>query len=360
MSAYHAETDRPRPQETPICTIPEVPDRTFGPEVDPFRARFIVVSDKVWANGTVLHYHFMESPAAFRGAEDQKQAVRDAFDTWKTLGIGLAFEEVTRREEAEIRIGFLQGDGAWSYVGRDVVDIATSPDQRTMNFGWDLTTPWGRETALHEIGHTLGLPHEHQNPNAGIVWNEDAVIARFSGPPNNWSQQQIHWNILRKIPANTVHGSAWDPNSIMHYPFEAGLIQVPEEFRTTPLAPEPGLSAKDIEWVRKVYPPLAPTLPELKPFESQRLTIGPGEQVDFRLRPAVSRPYTIQTFGVSDVVMVLFEMIGDQPRYVDGDDDSGYDRNARLTLRLTHDREYVLRIRLYYANRSGETAVFMW
>ena len=27
------------------------------------------------------------------------------------------------------------------------------------------------DTALHGIGHTLGLPHEHQNPNAGIVWD---------------------------------------------------------------------------------------------------------------------------------------------------------------------------------------------
>ena len=27
-----------------------------------------------------------------------------------------------------------------------------------MNFGWDLTTPYGRVTALHEIGHPLGFP----------------------------------------------------------------------------------------------------------------------------------------------------------------------------------------------------------
>ena len=50
-----------------------------------------------------------------------------------------------------------------------------------MNFGWDLT-PLGRSTtALHEIGHTLGMPHEHQNPFAGIAWDEETVYATSAG-----------------------------------------------------------------------------------------------------------------------------------------------------------------------------------
>ena len=57
--------------------------------------------------------------------------------------------------------------------------IAADPNERTMNFGWDLTTSYGHDTALHEIGHTLGFPHEHQNPTAGIVWNEPAVLAAW-------------------------------------------------------------------------------------------------------------------------------------------------------------------------------------
>jgi hypothetical protein len=30
-----------------------------------------------------------------------------------------------------------------------------------------------------------------------------------------------HWNILRKIEPDTVQGSNWDPDSIMHYPSRA-------------------------------------------------------------------------------------------------------------------------------------------
>jgi hypothetical protein len=55
-----------------------------------------------------------------------------------------------------------------------------------MNF--DNADNWGIDTAIHEIGHTLGLPQEHQNPNAGIVWDEPAVIADLGGSPNFWSE----------------------------------------------------------------------------------------------------------------------------------------------------------------------------
>lgn len=30
-------------------------------------------------------------------------------------------------------------------------------------------------TILHEIGHAIGLQHEHQNPFGGIKWNLDQV-----------------------------------------------------------------------------------------------------------------------------------------------------------------------------------------
>jgi hypothetical protein len=46
------------------------------------------------------------------------------------------------------------------------------------------------DTALHGIGHTLGLPHEHQNPNAGIVWDEKTVYTSLGGPPNSWPRRR--------------------------------------------------------------------------------------------------------------------------------------------------------------------------
>lgn len=109
--------------------------------------------------------------------------VHKAFQIWKDIGIGLEFKEVSSKTEAEIRIGFLEGDGAWSYIGKDI--LKQGINERTMNFGWDITrNPRKIDTAIHEIGHTLGFPHEHQNPNAGIVWDEEKVYASLASPPN--------------------------------------------------------------------------------------------------------------------------------------------------------------------------------
>lgn len=203
-----------------ICSLREEAVRTFGDDVDPHRASLIRDISNKWVNGTTLNYHFLEA-SHLQGTKKQRDIVEEAFQTWKDLGIGLEFVRVNSPSEAEIRIGFKKGDGAWSYIGRYILKIGTS--ERTMNFGWTLSGQDGLDTALHEIGHTLGFPHEHQNPNAGIEWDEDAVYAQLKAPPNNWSRQKTFHNIIRKLNPEGVEGSDWDPQSIMHYPFAAPL-----------------------------------------------------------------------------------------------------------------------------------------
>ncbi len=146
----------------------------------------------------------------------------------------------------------------------------------------------------------------------------------------------------------------------MHYPFEAGLIKKPQEY-TTGVTPVPGLSERDKTWVKTFYPPLdPPRYPELKPFESVALAILEGEQKNFIIQPNATRYYDIRTFGKSDTVMIFFEDEDGDLRYLTGDDNSGEDYNASLHVKLFKNRQYVLRIRLYYNDRSDETAVMMW
>ena len=341
------------------CALPPQPERHIAPDVSAHRASLIRYIDKKWINGTKLRYYFFEGGPLAAGRE-QTDMVRQGFKVWERVGIGITFEEVFNIGEAEIRIGFRRGDGAWSYVGRDVVDVP-GQSEPTMNFGWDLARdPRGVDTPVHEIGHTLGFPHEHQNPFAGIEWDEEAVYRYFGGPPNNWPRDLTFRNILRKLPTSEVSGSEWDPDSVMHYAFPRGLILQPERYRNG-IQPELGLSENDVAQAKFFYPPLdESTYPQLKPFVSELLDLAPAEQKNFLIVPEATRTYTIQTFGASDTVMVLFEDQGGDPKYVDGDDNSGTDRNAQLQVRLYKDRRYLLRIRLYLNYSAGSTAVMMW
>jgi hypothetical protein len=360
-----------------FCSLPEVPERVLPEGLAPGHLELIHILMTKWVNFTVLHYYFFNQQTDGRnvrftdgttkwrswvGSDEEKEVVRKAFQAWKDVGIGLEFKEVNSRHEAEIRVGFEQGDGAWSFVGRDIIDLDLSVNDRTMNFGWSLTQrPEDIDTAIHEIGHTLGFPHEHQNPHAGIVWDEEAVYAALAKPPNRWSRSTTFWNIIRKISPDEVQGSTWDPNSIMHYPFQAGLIKEPEEFANG-VHPEGGISKRDKLWVRTFYPPTTEgeEPARLEPLVSQALALGPGEQSDFTIRPDATRTYTIRTFGESNTVMVLFEEVDGELRHLAADDDSGEDRNAQITVKLFAGRRYVLRIRLYYKTGSGETAVMLF
>ncbi|WP_396594121.1 M12 family metallopeptidase [Brevundimonas sp. R86498] len=327
-----------------MCALPPQREVTLPSNLAPGREFAIRLVRNKWVNGTVLRFNFVEE-SAWPWPENQKTVVREAFQTWKSLGIGLDFVEVSDRTEAELRIGFDQNDGSWSYVGTDV--LHNEFRGRTMNFGWDLTTEWGKATALHEIGHALGMPHEHQNPMSGIVWNETAVIAAFSGYPNYWKEPDIRHNILRKISRGEVEGSTWDPHSIMHYPFEPGMISAPKPYDTDGVAENTTLSARDKAWMVRFYPPLsAPAAIDV--MELMPLGNAVGDQRDYVFKPDATREYTVQTVGKSDSKVVLFEVRGGEPRHFSAADDSGLDANAALTTKLVKGRDYIIRVRTHF------------
>jgi hypothetical protein len=271
------------------------------------------------------------------------------------------FEPVTDRAAAQVRVGFEPGDGHWSYIGRQV--LKQGVDDRTMNL--DPTDnigsgDYGIDVATHEIGHTLGFPHEHQNPFSGIVWNEPAVYASLAAPPNRWSKATTFHNIIEKIVPDTVQGSKWDPNSVMHYPFEAGLIDKPVKYRKG-LTPAGGLSARDRLWAHKFYPAIrAGSTQRIRPLQSKTLALAPGQQANFTFLPERTADYEFRTFGTSDTVMAIYEKAVMGLVQIAEDDDSGEARNAYIKARLRSGRTYMLRVRLRYAKAKGETAVMVW
>jgi hypothetical protein len=356
------------------CSLAQQPAPAFAPGLAAERIGALVRGHRMWVNGTVLHYCFFADDAdgsvipvpgtgetrrvPWAGTKEQQDVVRECFDEWQGLGIGLTFTEVNDRSEAELRIGFQPGGGSWSLVGRDALRAGLR--ERTMNFGWDLTAPGERATVLHEIGHALGMTHEHQNPCAGIHWDDEAVYEELAGPPNFWSRDRTYVNILRKLDRDEVNGAVWDPQSIMEYPFPPGLILEPEQYRAG-LHPPGTLSAADKEFALRWYPPVAdPHPPALVPFRSAALRLAPGGQADFTVEPPETREYSVGVFGAADTVVVVFEERDGEPRYLTAQDDGGTPANATVRARLVKGRRYYVRVRLYSAWGSGETAVMCW
>ncbi len=347
-----------RPTTKPFCRNPARVPPVLPPHVmaDTGRAAAIILTKAKWVNGTVLHYCFFGGGSHYAVPKKQADAIRDAFAKWKAAGIGLEFQEVQQLSEAEVRIGYSTADGdSASSVGREVLNVPLN--EPTTVYGWDLTTPYGRGTALHELGHVLGMEHEHQNPFAGIKWHEQAVYDALAKPPNSWDHATTFHNILEKLSTQQVQGSKWDPDSIMEYEFDPGLIDEPEKYDKNGLTPPATLSRADKQWARQWYPPLRATLPKLQPFQAATADLAAGQQIDFAIKPAESRKYTIETKGASDTLLTLFEDIDGDPRFLAGDDDSGEDRNARITYKLFKGRSYIVRLRLYYPGQSGKTSV---
>jgi Astacin (Peptidase family M12A) len=333
------------------CNQPPVTKKEFAPNVNANRKSFILSSNLKWVNGTDLAYSFLA------GANSQRAVVRKAFNHWKNLGIGLSFTEVPTANESLIRIAFDRSDGSWSYVGRDNLTIPQT--EATMNFGWDLTNSYGWSTALHEIGHAIGFQHEHQSPFSGIVWNEPAVYREFSGPPNKWSKKEIDSNIIEKMPANQVKGSNWDAKSIMQYEFDKGLILQPVQYQNG-IYPPGILSPDDIRGVRQFYPPVkSSAMVKLQVGKSVPIAALSGGQSDFVFKAPFTKKYTFQTVGELDTVMVVSEKAGKQKHYMGGDDDSGFDKNAKVVLPLVKNREYIVNVRVMFAASANSSFIIV-
>jgi hypothetical protein len=111
------------------CCQPIQPPRQFDAAVDPQRVRAIVAGGKKWVNGTPLSFHCYQAgdavASAWCGSATDIAEVRQAFQAWFNLGIGISFKEVARPEEAKIRIAFDRSGGSCLTSGGTILPSAT-------------------------------------------------------------------------------------------------------------------------------------------------------------------------------------------------------------------------------------------
>jgi hypothetical protein len=203
-----------------------------------------VLRKNLWQPGRTLKVRFLD------GSAPQKQKVEALAHQWSNYAnITFTFGD---DKNAEIRISFKQ-EGSWSAVGTDcLVEQYFPKSQPTMNFGWLEDNTDDEEysrVVLHEFGHALGAIHEHQSPDGGIQWNVPAVMRAFSGPPNNWSPDEIKSNILDKYSKTQTNFTNFDPDSIMLYEFPADLT-----LNDVGTHSNSKLSSKDRAFMLKTYP----------------------------------------------------------------------------------------------------------
>lgn len=145
---------------------------------------------------------------------------------------------VPRRGEADF-VRFVPGSGCWSYVGR-----VGGAQEITLDAACDVGT------VIHEIGHAIGLVHEHQRPD-----RDDHVT--------------IHWDNLEEgaepyfQTVDATPRGPYDTGSRMHYFPTAFSGRCDARGRCSPTitlrdgslyeANHDGLSPLDVEGVRALY-----------------------------------------------------------------------------------------------------------
>jgi hypothetical protein len=187
------------------------------------------------------------------------------------------------------------------------------------------------------------------------------VYDALAADPNFWSKEETDSNIIDKISKEEVNGSNWDPDSIMHYPFEKGLIKKPEEFANKDLEPAGGLSRQDIEFALLFYPSQNVQKDiHVTAMASYPIDADNCEQQNFIFKPEKTKKYTVQTVGQLDTVIVLNEKLNrDKLKYMAGDDNGGTDNNALITTVLAKGKTYIIKVKVYYKKPNEKTALMI-
>lgn len=324
-------------------------DRTLPTEVMTYqptqqtpdgRTRAILVRRKLWPVGQRLRVRFL-------GGSAQQQALAQEQAAWWSESANLKFD-FGNDPRAEFRVAFDANDGAWSYVGTDCRSIPL--DQPTMNLGF-----MDGGTAGHEFGHAIGLGHEHQNPEGGIVWNERVVIEALAGPPNFWTEEETRHNVLEKYSVDQVIGTQFDARSIMLYFFPGSWVESGIGTEANEV-----LSDVDREFIgsSRAYPEDS-NPPVRLTVNAARRTAGslsvPGEQDLYTFDVADAGIHVVDTKGATDVTLRLFGPNAETALIAE-DFDSGTAANARITASLVAGN-YLVQVQHDQPSGTGDYTV---
>lgn len=300
--------------------------------------RGALVAQKKWAPGRVLRVRFMDGQSSI-----QARVREMAVDWMNYANIEFAFGN---DPDAEIRISFTADTGSWSFMGTD--NLSIPKNRPTMNFGWlraGTTADEYSRVVKHEFGHMLGLIHEHQHPKVEIPWDKPAVYEQYMRT-QGWTKEEVDFNLFQKYSVGSTQFSAYDKDSIMHYPVDENLT-----VGNFSIGWNRDLSPTDKAFIATVYPGKQP--------DTTVLTVGAapvqgsigahGEQDVYRFTATKKGVYIVETQGATDVFVSLYDA---SDRLVTEDDDSGSGTNARIVSTLPAG-SYTVKVRHYQPKGTG-------
>jgi hypothetical protein len=359
-----------------LCKVRRFPDQTptSNHTIDKAWGR----KSQLWAKGTIINWCFV--PNTSLDSPQNRQIVIQAWKKWADSGLNLTFKQLEWKDRAktQIRIAFREFDadgvdeGSYSYVGTDNTGIPKN--EHTMNLGWNLSGRGGAGTAEHEIGHALGLDHEHQHPKCLLVWDEEKVIKYFM-EGQGWSREDVIEQVIKRVSAPYT-GTAWDSRSIMHYDFEPELILSPPEYAKNGVPRNVNITTHDVECILKMYPrvslgvkpaqndePVEPekpvaaeTFPSLEIWKTVKLSLE--EDSIYSLVPNKSGQFEIISHGFAEILVVVDVVVAGKKTHLFGGKVNN-EKKIPITLISEENVQYILTFRVLETTKTGNFSLLI-
>lgn len=218
------------------------------PGFAPTKAHLAVLTTKYWgAKGVRLTVGFLDNPSM-----ELRKRILSHMNAWaKTANVTF----VAAKSDPQVRIARLPGDGYWSYLGTDILEIKKAkPTMNLDSFTMSTSEAEYRRVVRHETGHTLGFPHEHMRRQ--LVAKIDAAKAiEFFGRTQGWSADETRQQVLIPLEEGSLIATpSADARSIMCY-------QIPGEITKDgqPIVGGANIDKWDFEFISLIYPRLKMT-----------------------------------------------------------------------------------------------------
>jgi len=203
--------------------------------------RISILTTKYWgAKPRQLTVSFMEQTPT-----DLRKRIISYMNAWSKRG-GISF--VWTQGTGHVRISRGNG-GYYSYLGTDILLIPRN--RQTMNLeAFTMNTPESeyRRVICHEVGHTLGFPHEHMR-KALVARIDPAKAYAYFWRMQRWDKATVDAQVLTPLDERSLLGTPPDQTSIMCYQLPGSITRDGK-----PILGGMDINATDYAFCGAIYP----------------------------------------------------------------------------------------------------------